>query len=352
MLNPDRIEVFDWIGKYRSKCRFDLSRNELFEQDLDSFGVDTSYESYLKEEDPENYFRSTVSELYDVESSNVLPTIGGSEAIFLASAYLGNISSVIHVPVPDYEPLFRVPQALGSRVIMSHTEKLEEDLEPDSSAMLTSPSNPEGRERRETLGIIADGISAESRIYVDETFLEFGFREKPESSFHTDEKVFTSNTMTKFFGLTKLRTGWIIAREGDMEKLQRYKSMTSASNPRYTLWLSANVLRARRRFSSLVRGMLEKNLPVADRFVSRHDYLKWDKPTSAPFGFVRYGMKIDSVTLCKKIFEDTGILLVPGSFLGEEGGFRLCFFLDPDDNAEAFEILGEYFDRQAFRNDP
>lgn len=351
-MKPERIKVFEWIGEYRSKCRFDLSRNELFEQDLESLGVETSYSRYLSEEDPEVYFRNTVAEIYNVDADDVIPTVGGTESIFLASAYMGHLSRRIVIPLPEYEPIFMVPQALGHNVLFTPTEKLAETIQEKDSVMMTAPSNPEGLSRSGIMNEVVSSMNEGSRVYVDETFTEFGFRDLPETAFHHDGRIFTSGTMTKFFGLTKLRTGWLLSHNDDSGNLRRLKSMTSAANPRYPMWLAANALKERKKFAGIVLKMMRKNLPVADRFVSEFDYLNWKKPDSAPFGFVRYDLDIDSVSLCRKIYDDTGILLAPGSFLGEEKGFRLCFFLKPEETEEAFELLTEYFRDHDFRGVP
>lgn len=348
-MRPESIRIFEWIGKYREKARFDLSRNELYQQDLEALGVETSYSHYLSEPDPDSYFRSTVAELYHVDPENVIPTIGGTESIFLSSAFMGNISRRIVIPVPEYEPIFRVPQALGYNIAFSPGKKLLETVGNNDSVMMTTPSNPEGLNQSITVSHLLNALGENSRIYADETFTEFMFNDRPETVFHLDSRIFTSGTMTKFFGLTKLRTGWILSHQEDQKSLGRIKSMTSAANPKYPLWLAANALRERKKFAAIVGNMLKKNLPVANRFVSEFDYLNWKKPDSAPFGFVRYDMDIDSVSLCRKIFYDTGILLVPGAFLGEENGFRLCFFLNPEEAAQAFDVLTQYFAEHDFK---
>lgn len=345
-MKPEKIEIFDWIGGRRSSCRYDLAKNEMYELNLEEMGVNTSYSDYLHEKDPEGYFKETVARLYSVDPENVIPTLGGSEAIFLASAYIGSISDRILIPKPEYGPIFTVPEALGYRILMDTPKNLLESASGDDSVLLTSPSNPEGLRRDDLVRDLSEKIGDDSRIYVDETFNEFLFKEKPISLYHSNERIIASGTMTKFYGMTRLRTGWLLAGEEDAEMLGRYKSMTSASNPKYPLWLAANILERREKFVQKVRSMMQTNLPVADDFVSNFNYLHWNKPDSAPFGFVKYSMKTDSVTLCRKIYDDTGILLVPGSYLGAEYGFRLCFFLEPEENRKAFSLLRSYFEEE------
>ncbi len=351
-MRTDQIKTFDWIGKYRASCKYDLSRNELSEQDLDAIGIETSYEAYLREKDPDSYFKDTVAELYGVDSSNVIPTIGGTEGIFLAAGFLASISSRILVPLPEYEPIYVVPKALGANVVHGTDEKIAGMASAGDSAMLTSPGNPEGVLRENTFNAIADATGKDSRIYVDETFTEFKFKKKPDTLFHSDTRALASGTMTKFFGFTKLRTGWILAHNEDYGKVMRVKSMTSAHNPKYPLWLASKVLEKREPFAEKVMGLVNSNLPVADSFVRSFDFMSWKKPEAAPFGFVRYDLDIDSVSLCEDIYSRTGVLLVPGAYFGVEHGFRLCFFQPPEVTRAAFEQLSSYFGEMGPKGGP
>lgn len=336
------------MGLYRSKCKYDLARNELFEIDLKEMGIETSYEKFRKVPDPNGYFRGTVSEIYGVEPENVIPTLGGTEGIFLAAAFAGSISPRILVPLPEYEPIFVAPRALGNRVVTEPEEMFAEALQPSDSVMMTSPGNPGGNERVDLYRAALETIGKDSRLYVDETFSEFRFAKRPKTLFGSDERTFCSSTMTKFFGMSSIRTGWIIANKDDVAEIMHFKHISSAANPLFPLWLAANTLQKRDAYSDKVKGILQKNLPVADKFVNEFDFLSWTKPESAPFGFVRYRLEIDAENLCVDIFKKTGILLVPGDYFGVDHGFRLCFFLPPEKNREAFEILTEYFQNCPF----
>lgn len=343
-MKPTQIRTFDWIGERRGKCRYDLGKNELFEQDLAAMGIDTSYESYLKCPDPELYFRETVAELYGTSPDNVIPTAGGTEGIFLASAHLGNVSRRILIPVPDYDPLMTVPRSLGYTVIEGNTEQILSSAGKGDSLSLTSPSNPEGDDRREFIDSMISALGEDSRIYIDETFTEFRFNGKPETFFGKDPRIITSGTMTKFFGLTRLRTGWILASGDDASSIRRYKSLVSASNARYPLWLAANALKNREKFGRVVKRLIESNFPVAEDFVEGTKGLSWNKPGATPFGFVHYSYDVSSEDLCRSVYDDTGILLVPGTYFGQDRGFRLCFFIEPDRFREAIGILKKYLE--------
>ncbi len=342
------MKTFDWMAKYRPSCKYDLAKNELHSQYLTEMGVETSYSEFQKEKDPENYFKETVAALYGIDAENVIPTIGGTEGIFIAAAFLGTVSQRIIVPLPEYDPIFDVPKTLGNRVDAFNEEELLSNARKDDSVMLTSPGNPGGKFRTELYGNLMDSIGKDSRIYVDETFSEFHFSKRPTTLFGTDDRTFCSTTMTKFFGLSAIRTGWIMAEKKEMHSLATFKSVSSGSNPLFSLWVAANALNRRNAFAKKIQRILEQNLPVADGFVGEFEDLEWEKPDSAPFGFVRYRSGEDSVTLCKDVFKKTGVLLVPGSFFGVENGFRLCFFLPPDENREAFEVLSDYFRKGGF----
>ncbi len=342
-VSMEEILTFSWMGKYRAACKYDLAKNELEEQDFTDIGVETSFSEYRRESDPDAYFRETVADIYGLESKNVIPTVGGTEGIFLAGAYLSTLSSSLLVPTPEYEPIFVAPRALGSKVRLVPESEAVQSVGSDESFLMTSPGNPTGKVRHEMFRGMLESTGPNGRGYVDETFSEFLFNKRPLTLMRENDRTVCSTTMTKFFGLTKIRTGWIMSSGEDTDGIMKFKNLTSASNPKYPLWLAANALERRQAYAAKVKDRLERNLPVADRFVNEFDFLEWTKPDSAPFGFVRFDLSVDSEKLCTDVYEKTGILLVPGKFFGTEGGFRLCFFLPPERNREAFGILADYF---------
>src|SRR5262249_26163609 len=132
-------------------------------------------------------------------------------------------SAEVIVERPTYEPLLRIPQAIGHRVRRLERRVDEEDrihLDPVASlgsarprlAVVTNLHNPSGA--RIPMGTLREMAALLARVkgylLVDEVYLECLFRARAESCVHAGPNVVTTNSLTKAYGLDGLRAGWLL----------------------------------------------------------------------------------------------------------------------------------------------
>ncbi len=319
-LRAARDDLFDWILTLGPSARYNLTSSGLPEPELGALGIDTSFEHFAAEEDThEADFAQEVAKLYHVEPGDVIVTAGGTEAIFLAYSVFGTGRAV--VPLPNYPAMFTVPRALGMKVEgFSTPRKL-------GGAMLglTDPNNPTGSilERATVEGLIESSKRGGGMVYVNETYREFAFT-NPGTHFDGSGRVLTSGTMTKFFGLGRLRVGWILADSRNRRKLLYGKWALSGHDSEYSLWIAAQVLRRRRSFVERARRICTGNAALVRRFLEETRGVSADLGV-APFCLVRYKKGLASVPLARSILEKTKVLVSPGDFFGAPHSFRLCF---------------------------
>jgi hypothetical protein len=283
-------------------------------------GVDTSFESFEAEKvDHEREFTEEVAALYKVEPENVLATNGGSEAIFLVYSVLGDGRRAV-VPLPNYPSMFDVPKALGMAVgnnLVATTRTV---------FGLTDLNNPTGQsldsETLETL--VALSRRRDNLVFINETYKEFGFPSSPRTHFGHAPNLVICNTMTKFYGLGRLRVGWVMADKKAIRKLQYAKWAVSGHDSEYSLWIATQTLRERRRFVDRARDIASRNVELVHRFMEKTDGVSADLG-AAPFCLVHYKGGPDSVVLAKALLKETGVLVGPGDFFGAPRAFRLCF---------------------------
>src|SRR5207253_5850614 len=171
--------------------------------------------------------REAIARRYRVGVDAVFPMSGGTSfANWLACAAAldgcGRAAEVI-VERPTYEPLLRIPEALGHRV--RRLDRLFAgrygiDLDRFRSlitnrtrlAIVTNLHNPSGVEiPRETLRAMAAALArVGAYLLVDEVYLESTFGTRPTSCVHAGPNVLTTNSLTKAYGLDGLRAGWIL----------------------------------------------------------------------------------------------------------------------------------------------
>jgi aspartate/methionine/tyrosine aminotransferase len=340
-----RDELFDWILSLGPASKYNLTASGLSEPDLRGMGIDTSFERFASEKDEhERIFVEEVARLYRVEPENVMPTNGGSEAIFLVYSVLGTGGSAA-VPLPNYPPMFTVPRSLGMKVEEPLAKK---SLSRGSIFGLTDPNNPTGMRADEgEVKALADSArKAGASIYINETYAEFTFPRSPRTHFGQASSIVTSNTMTKFFGLGRLRVGWILADREKARSLLYAKWAVSGHDSSYSLWIATQVLRQRSKFVERARQIHSRNLKLVRRFLEQTEGVSAELGV-APFCLIHYRGKPGSVALAREVLAETGVLVSPGDFFGAPGALRLCFTADEGTLRRGLANLSKFFNRRS-----
>jgi aspartate/methionine/tyrosine aminotransferase len=338
-LRAGRDDLFDWILSLGPTARYNLTSSGLSEPELRALGIDTSFERFAAEKDAhETNFAEEVAKLYHVEPGDVMVTAGGTEAIFLAYSVFGAKRAV--VPLPNYPAMFTVPRALGMRV-----ENFTTPRKLDGAILgLTDPNNPSGEvlDAATVDGLIESSTRGGGVVYINETYREFTFAASPGTHFDGSGKVLTSGTMTKFFGLGRLRVGWILADRRNRRRLLYAKWAVSGHDSEYSLWIAAQVLRNRSRLVERARRIYAGNSRLVRRFLEETQGVSADLGV-APFCLVRYKNGSASVALARKILEKTGALVSPGDFFGAPRSFRLCFTAEETTLKGGLGALSDFF---------
>lgn len=343
-MRPSVDRLFDWILSLGPTARFNLTASGLPEPDLGGMGIDTSYESYAAAKDEhERLFAEEVARLYGVDPENVLLTNGGSEAIFLSYAVFAGRQ--VSVPLPNYPPMFTVPRSLGIEVRGASNGAAAAD---GTMFGVTDPNNPTGVSLSQDAVEALLGYSKRngSTVYVNETYKEYTFPRRPQTLFGRADNVVTSNTMTKFFGLGRLRVGWVLAEEKKARRLLYAKWSVSGHDSGYSLWIAAQVLRRRAKFVERARETLRRNSSLVRGFLEETEGVS-SELGAAPFCLVHYTRKTDSVTLARRLLKETGVLVAPGDFFGAPRSFRLCFTADGPTIRNGLAALSEFFSRRS-----
>jgi aspartate/methionine/tyrosine aminotransferase len=343
-LRPSNDRLIEWILGLGPGARYNLTSSGLTEPPLVAMGVDTSFERFAAMKDEhERHFAEEVASLYGVDPSAVVPTDGASEAIFLVYSVLGEGRKAV-VPLPNYGPMYGVPWSLGMEVGRSL---------PDAAKAkgvifgFTDPNNPTGRSQDAgTLDGIIDSAGRRGNIvFVNETYKEFTFPPSPASCFRDTGSVVVCNTMTKFYGLGRLRVGWIVAGKRAARLLSYAKIAVTGHNSEYSLWVAAQVLKNRQRFVDRAREIRSRNVELVRRFVANARGVTADLG-APPFCLVRYARGPDSVAFARALLKRTGVLVSPGDFFGAPRAFRLCFTCSEDTLRSGLDEISAFLDRQ------
>jgi aspartate/methionine/tyrosine aminotransferase len=290
--------------------------------------------------------RHAIASRYGVTSARVFPLSGGTSfANWVACATVldgcGHGAEVI-VERPTYEPLIRIPQALGHR-IRRFDRRFEQgyaiDLDRFASlvtdrttlAIVTNLHNPSGaRIPMATLRAMAAMLArVGAHLLVDEVYLECMFGNRPDSCVHAGANVLTTNSLTKAYGLDGLRAGWIlgpaplIARAGRINDLMTNNSVAPGER------MALAAFRRHAQIDRRAHGILDGNLARVRAFVEREPRLRAIVPEGGNVAFPRLPHGIDGDALSERLLRQYSTLVVPGRFFESPRHVRVSFGCRP-----------------------
>jgi aspartate/methionine/tyrosine aminotransferase len=91
-------------------------------------------------------------------------------------------------------------------------------------------------------------------------------------------------------------------------------------------------------------GIIKKNLEMLDSFMERYsDLFEWVRPVAASIGFVKLKNGESASGFCKKVVDETGVLLMPSTvYEFGDSHFRIGF--GREDMEECLEIFESYLE--------
>ena len=333
--------IFRWILDNSPKSKYDFSQSGMPEIKLSDYGIELRMEEYEKIKfSIERKFQEKVAELYDLDPEEILPTTGGTEGIAVASIYLKKNSDGIDVPVPEYEPMFRVPEELGFSV-RRFNPLVEHPRGGNFSMSTTIPNNPTGNMPEERN--LKEFLDGNRMVYIDETFHEFTFPEKPRTLYSGNSNLITSTTLTKFYGTSPWRIGWMVASKEKIRKLREYRFLTTGNSARYSMYAAVHILDKREVIKKRVEKIVSENRKTLKETFTELG-LGHTTPDRTTFSFVE--TENDSAAVASHMLEKNGILVTPGKYFGVKNGYRICITGEPSEFKKAIGKLKEYYESE------
>ncbi len=291
---------------------------------------------------------------YGVAPEQVVTAPGTSGANFLAFAALIEAGDEVLVERPTYEPLLAALGFLGARV-RRFERRFENgyhlDLDEIRSQLtdrvrlvvLANPHNPSGvlLPPEEVAGLARIVAQAGAYLLVDEVYLDIWFDEALPSHVHLGPHVLATSSLTKSYGLSGLRCGWILCAQDIARRLRLTRDAMQAVDSVPSDTLAAAAFRQLPRLAERSRAILDPNIAQIRAFLAEHgEQLDCIVPTRSMKVFPRLRNEEDSEPLHDWLRgRDTSI--VPGKFFEAPRHFRLGFAVMPEDVARGLENLGE-----------
>ena len=304
---------------------------------------------------------------YGVEyspKSEVLITVGGSEAIDMAIRAITEPGDEIIIPQPSYvcyEPMTRlaggVPVIVNTRAEdgfkLTARELRSAITDRTKAIILPYPSNPTGAVLdREDIEAIYEVIKRTNIIVIsDEIYAELTYGRRHISPASIDgmrERTVVINGFSKAFSMTGWRLGYALGPApliSEITKIRQYAIMCAPTTSQYA------ALEALRSCDDAVAGMVEEYDMRRKIIVKgfRDIGLECREPQGAFYAFpsiASTGMR--SEEFCEKLLYSKRVALVPGTAFGDSGeGFvRASYCYSLAHIKEAIRRIGEFINEQ------
>ena len=291
-----------------------------------------------------------------VSPDQVVCATGTSMANHLAFAATLEPGDEALVERPTYELLVTTLQYLGAN-IRFFERQVEDDFRVDPERVaremtpktrmivLTNLHNPSGALIDEPTLIAVGEVAREHKAYVlvDEVYLEAMYERRPRSAVHLGEQFLVTSSLTKAFGLSGLRCGWVLAAPALAHRMYRINDLYGVYGASIADMLSVIALEVLDRVADRAKNLLATNRPVLDEFLRSRDDIACVRPQFGTVAFPKLlHRSVQDLDHLLREKYDTGI--VPGHYFYAPQHFRIGIGGEPEMTRAAFERLGDALD--------
>lgn len=302
--------------------------------------------------------KERIAKLNGVTQEHVVCAAGASMANHLALAATIEPDEEALVEWPTYELLVSTLEYLGARV-RYFERRMEDDFRVNVDAVsramtpetrlivLTNLHNPSGVLMDEATLLAVGEIARrhQARVFVDEVYLEALYERRPRTAIHLGEQFVVTSSLTKAYGLSGLRCGWILAEPELAQRMWHINDLYGVNAAHPAELLSVIAFDHLDRPTARAKAWLAANRPALNAFLDSREDLACVRPEWGTIAFPRLLRgSVDDLNQLLRENYDTSI--VPGSFFGMPEHFRIGIGGDPEMTREGLGRLGRALDEQ------
>lgn len=343
MSRPKHSAYMQW-AKTRSQARFNLATSGLTSVALGDFPFEVEQ---LEITSPGGYgyepLRQRLSRHTGAPEDCIVTAAGTSMANHLAMAAVIDPGDEVLIEQPTYSLLLETAQYLGAK-IKRLPRKAERDFGVDVDELkdavtpatrlivLTNLHNPTGAlipaESVRAMGEIALGAGA--HVLVDEVYLEMLFDDDAPQAFGIgamfagagENPFIVTSSLTKTYGLSGLRCGWILASPELAHRMWRLNDLFAASGAHVAERMSVMALDHLDRFRERAQKLLAENRALLDCFLDSRDDLECFRPPAGTVAFPRL-LQGDPEVFFALLRDQYETSVAPGKFFEMPHHFRI-----------------------------
>ncbi|WP_139651686.1 aminotransferase [Raoultibacter phocaeensis] len=362
-----------WMNAYENDCEYNLAETcvksltvqelvDLAEKGESAWDDIRSMQLTYGAIEGSDRLRTGISGLYNTMGlENITIThgaIGANDLVLNALVEPGD--RVISV-LPTYQQLYSIPESLGAEVKICQLSP-ENGFMPDLDEMRTyandgmklicvnNPNNPSGAVMSEEFmrKIVEIARGHDAWLLCDEAYrglnhAPYGENFSPAMA-DLYEKGVSVGSFSKTFSLAGLRLGWVAGPRDLIERISRRRDYNTISCGMIDDYLATLAIENREALLRRNLAIVEANAAVLDAWVHQEPRITYVKPAAGTTAFLKYDAPLDSVEFCKRLLDETGVMLLPGSAMDREGWLRIgyCFAEDTSQLSTGLKLVSKF----------
>jgi aspartate/methionine/tyrosine aminotransferase len=338
-------------AKTQSRARYNLATSGVRPFPLDVLPELPTLE--INGDDSYGYppLKQAIAEKHEVDPDCVVTAFGTSMANYLALATMLEPGDEVLLERPTYGLIVDALRYIGAtlkpierrresgwavdldEIILAITPKTKliviTNLHNPSSVLTPEPV-------LEKIGDIAREAGA--RVLVDEVYLDAVYEDTPRTSFHLGPEFVVTSSLTKIYGVSGLRCGWIFAQPDLARAMWRMNDLFAATHVFPAELLGLAVMQNLPLVREPARRIVETDRAALADFLDREsavDAVRTDWGTTSFLRLLRGNTDAFLETL--RAAHDTSA--VPGRFFGAPDHFRIGMGVNSDMFAEGLRRL-------------
>jgi aspartate/methionine/tyrosine aminotransferase len=350
-------DYMQW-SKTQSRARFNLATSGVAHFPLRELPVDLK-DLEINGDDSYGYapLQQAIAAHHGVDPDCVVEAAGTSMANHLAMAAILEPGDEVLIEHPAYGPILDVAHYLEANIKrFQRTEKQAWAVEPAEVRRCVTPKtrlivitnlhNPTSVLTPESvlreIGDIASSIGA--LVLVDEVYLDAVYEDTPRTSFHLGPEFVVTSSLTKVYGLSGLRCGWILAQPDLAWKVRHLNDLYGATPVHPGELLSVVAFKHLDQLREKARRIVE-----ADRKLLR-DFLKQQSSlfaVSTAWGTTSFPRLVNGKTdaFLERLRAEFETSTVPGRFFEMPDHFRIGMGVNMEMFAEGLNRMSRALGR-------
>ena len=354
MINPSSEAVSRYLewAKLHSAARFNLASSGVLDCPITELPI-TIEDLKIGGSNPYGYepLLERLANKSGVTVQNVVHTVGTSMANYIALTAIVHRGDEVLIEQPTYDPLLTILDHLGAKVrrFERRSDKgfqvglgeLERRITPQTRlVVLCNLHNPSSAfTDQDTLRQAGEmALKVGARVLVDEVYLEAVFDQPWRSAFHLGPHFVVTSSLTKAYGLSGIRCGWILAETQLVQRMWQIVDLTYGTHVHPAEQIAVIALDHIDHLRQRAQRLLDTNRALVNQWLAGRPELDCQPSRfgTTVFPRLRTGRANNFVTLLRERFETS---VVPGEFFEQPQHFRLGFGGAPDTIRSGLERL-------------